>query len=186
MTTSSDFRSALDQRKRVMATLRQRKHRERKRAAAPQEKSKRAPLEIDISNDRLKTDALLLLKWVEHGGVQQRSIKNRVKEIIVSRWVLLKQRHARHGDDPSLATFAQSLKLKTPGKTWTRMQARKRLELIQRLEQPGGPWHVEQVTIPDELTPEQMDQLEFDLALDDFKLTPEQLEEVRAEDISKH
>ena len=64
------------------------------------------------------------------------------------------------------------------------MQARKRLELIRRLEQPGGPWHVEQVTIPDELTPEQLDALEFDLILDDFKLTPEQLEEVRAEDVS--
>ena len=76
MTTSADFRSALDRRKRVMATLRQRKHRERKRTAAPpEEKSKRAPLEIDISNDRLKTDALLLLKWIEHGGAQQRSIK---------------------------------------------------------------------------------------------------------------
>jgi hypothetical protein len=97
-----------------------------------------------MSNKQKADDILRLKEWLAIRGPQQRSVKGRAAEVVKSRFTLLEARRSL-GREPSFGEFAERLNgsALVTTKSWTRFTARKRLELLRRLELKGGPWHVE-------------------------------------------
>ncbi len=130
-------------RERARKLKNQRDHRARMRteglaASAPE------PAIAVISKKQKAEEILRIKEWLAIGGPQQRSIKRRAADVVKSRFVLLEARGSL-GREPSFGEFAERLNgsALVTTKIWTRFTARKRLELLHRLELTGGPWHVE-------------------------------------------
>lgn len=102
-----------------------------------------APAEID--RESLEYERVSFVRWLARQGQVQGAVRRlealHPGEVMRSREILLLMRAEQEGCDPSHAAFADRLMQKT-GRAWSRDQARRRLELLLRLEEPGGPWGV--------------------------------------------
>lgn len=131
-------------RERVKRNKRAWRERERaKRGLAPRERAETSHVDSDaLSNARFKLDYERLMTWAKTPGKTQRALNHpdRLKSIFQSR-VILQQCRAAESRDPTDGQFATMLQEKIGG-PWTRKTAWRRLALLRRLEQEGGPWHV--------------------------------------------
>lgn len=130
-------------RERARKLKNQREHRARMRidglaASRPE------PAIMVMSNKEKAEDILRFKEWLAIRGPQQLSVKGRAAEVVKSCFILLEARRSL-GRKPSFGEFAERLNgsALVTTKSWTRFTARKRLELLRRLELKGGPWHVE-------------------------------------------
>ncbi len=120
-----------------------REHRERVRAKSPLRATPPAEEKLVaavVSEAQFREDSGRFEDWLKINGPRQRSFKNRKDSILHSRQVLLSFRET-YGRNPSLAQFAEWLteEFQEP---CTRYQARRRLESLESLEGPGGPWAI--------------------------------------------
>jgi hypothetical protein len=94
----------------------------------------------DLSLERFRRDEVCLAAWAKTPGPAQRALNrtDRLKSVHRS-WILLLGFRAKEGRDPTDSQFATILTAKLGG-DWTRQIAYRRLSLLRRLEQPGGPW----------------------------------------------
>ncbi|WP_036281751.1 hypothetical protein [Methylocystis sp. ATCC 49242] len=118
---------------RAKNVLRQRRYRQRKKAEALP--APKLPVGPNQGEALLVEIERRLSAWVARNstGARERAIKNRLADVVASYAELLNARE-HLGREPTLSEYAEAL-----GQGATRMVARRRLELLHRLEAVGGP-----------------------------------------------